>query len=95
MLGIKSVLEEMNASMASQNTSNVAVSILDCCRRYVDKCISTQFQSVHSASKLAAQLFDLMFDIGQNINLKPNDFQVLFHWIQGIASNNDQTGKPW
>ena len=83
----------MNNSMASQNTSNAAVSILDCCRRYVDKCIATQFQSVHSASKLASQLFDLMRDIGQNLSLKPSDFQVLFQWIQGLSTNNDQSGR--
>ena len=84
--------ESSQSNPSASNQSTVAVSILDACRLYVDKCLSSQQQFNPNAFKLATSIVELMYDIGTSITLQVCDFAVMFKWAQQTLSN-DYIGK--
>lgn len=66
----------------SSDSTTVAVGVLDCCRRFVDRCTSTHSKYMVNSLKLANEILTLMYDIGTSITLKINDYANLFKWTQ-------------
>ena len=79
--------------MNCSNQSSAAVGILDLCRRFIDKCLTSHSNYVASALRLATQLIDLMYDVASCVNLQTNDFGILFKWVQTMTVNENISKK--
>jgi hypothetical protein len=80
-----SVLDDSQATLqTTANTSTVAVGILDCCRKLVDRCLcdGRKFASF----RLANDILNLMHDIGLSLSLEKSDYANLFKWTQTTFS---------
>ena len=89
-----SMSQQENSSSSSSttqsttsNTSNILdVSILDLCRYFVNRCLAIDTIDKKNSFKLASMLVDFMSEVAPLVNLKPNDFTVLFKWTQNILT---------
>ncbi len=64
----------------------MAVGILDCCRQFVDRCLSVHSKFTTNSLKLANEIVNLMQDIGLSLSLQVNDYANLFKWTQTTFS---------
>lgn len=80
------VLDDSQAGLQSSNQSTVAVGILDCCRKFVDRCLSVHSKYTANSLKLANEIVNLMQDIGLSLSLQVSDYANLFKWTQTTFS---------
>ena len=75
------VLDDTQMSDQEPNGSSVAVGILDCCRKCVDRCLAGG-RNKFAPLKLANEILNLMHEIGLSLSLEKNDYASLFKWTQ-------------
>ena len=73
-------------AIQGSNQSTVAVGILDCCRQFIDRCLSVHSKYTVNSLKLANEIVNLMLDIGMSMTLQVNDYGNLFKWTQTTFS---------
>ncbi len=78
-------MDDSQANIETNNRSVVAVGILDCCRKCVDRCLSGG-RNKFASLRLANEILNLMYDIGLSLSLEKNDYANLFKWTQTTFS---------